>query len=165
LLFFRASNNFEETERIIGNCRPKNNENINLINPSPMLIYLYQPTDPSMNSTGIWLKKNFNTYFKNNRFTSVHVFPVDPDLISFLYSTKSSLYQKIMTQISKFETSFKSGNKILFAFDCHGSPGSMCGHESKHWFTFFKNIKSQTRSDLALITNASCKDNFFYKKN
>jgi len=57
LLFFRASNNFEETERIIGNCRPKNNENINLINPSPMLIYLYQPTDPSMNSTGIWLKK------------------------------------------------------------------------------------------------------------
>jgi len=70
-----------------------------------------------------------------------------------------------MTQISKFETSFKSGNKILFAFDCHGSPGSMCGHESKHWFTFFKNIKSQTRSDLALITNACSSGNFFYKKN
>jgi len=123
LLFFRALNNFEETERIFGNyCQNKYNtkENLKTLDTknvedfkkhdttSPILIFLYQPTDPVMNSVGNWLQTNSDKYFENNRFTSVHIFPVDENLN--LVIPGKSLYE-IMNQILKFETSFTSGKK------------------------------------------------------
>ena len=139
-------------ERILGNCNQK-----------PMLIYFYQSTDPVMNSVGNWLETNSkekNVLYFKNRFTSVYVFPVDKfNLVKSSLLTKKSLCENINT-ILKLETSF---NKIMFAIDCHGSKSFMCTHLSEDWFEFFTNSKSQTHSQLALITTSCNSCDFFYK--
>ena len=156
LLFFRKSNELEDIERILGNCANKYKENFTKHNTtSPILIYLYDPTDPVMNSVGNWLKNNSKDYFEN-RFTSMYFFTVEEEI------SLDTLY-KTMNQILKFQNSFTSENKIMFAIRCHGAKHIMCNHETQEWLEFFKKIKSQTGSELALITSACNSGNFFYQ--
>ena len=110
------------------------NENIIINTPPPILIYLYQSTDPIKNSVGNWLYHNSNWYFEN-RFSSSHIFPVEKEIDSL-----ETLYENVKNILN-----FKA-SKIVFAIDCHGNDHYMCDHTSQQWFDFFNKIKPQTNS-------------------
>ena len=167
IVFFSFQpNKVEEIERIFGNiCNKKNKDNIKT--KSPILIYLYQSTDPEMNSVGNWMQANSKNYFKN-RFTDVHIFPVSKTI------EPNTLFENLDKKL-RFNAAFTTNNKIIFAIHCHGGKSvikdtlffTMCGgHQSKTWLNFFEKIYSQTNnSSLALIASSCHSGDFFHSPN